>query len=178
MKRFILTGTPGSGKTSVLCALENAGFPVVSEAATDVIFRERATGNPEPWRNPEFINQIVELQHLRQIESDSLPDGILIFDRSPVCTHALAKYLQFDLSDVLRKELARIVDDKVYEKRVFFLENLGFVTPTEARRITYEQSVIFEIVHRVSYEEYGFECVNIPAVSVQQRTELILESIC
>ncbi len=54
MKRFILTGTPGSGKTSVLCALENAGFPVVSEAATDVIFRERATGNPEPRVHHRF----------------------------------------------------------------------------------------------------------------------------
>ncbi|HEY6490385.1 MAG: AAA family ATPase [Terracidiphilus sp.] len=37
MKRFILTGMPGSGKTALLRQLELEGFGVVEEAATDVI---------------------------------------------------------------------------------------------------------------------------------------------
>ena len=37
MRRFILTGTPGSGKTAIIRQLELDGFSVVEEAATDVI---------------------------------------------------------------------------------------------------------------------------------------------
>ena len=37
MKRYILTGTPGSGKTTILHKLKSQGFRVVEEAATDII---------------------------------------------------------------------------------------------------------------------------------------------
>ena len=37
MKRFILTGTPGAGKTAVVRQLELDGFSVVEEAATDIL---------------------------------------------------------------------------------------------------------------------------------------------
>ena len=44
MKRFILTGTPGAGKTAILRQLEIEGFGVVEEAATDVIALWQARG--------------------------------------------------------------------------------------------------------------------------------------
>jgi predicted ATPase len=37
MKRYILTGAPGAGKTAILRALERNGRVVIEEAATDVI---------------------------------------------------------------------------------------------------------------------------------------------
>ncbi len=49
MKRFIPTGTPGAGKTSIIRELEALGHHVVDEAATAVIAREQALGEPEPW---------------------------------------------------------------------------------------------------------------------------------
>ena len=37
MKRYILTGAPGCGKTSIIHALEMTGCSVVRESATDII---------------------------------------------------------------------------------------------------------------------------------------------
>jgi len=37
MKRFVLTGAPGAGKSVILRQLELDGFSVVEEAATDLI---------------------------------------------------------------------------------------------------------------------------------------------
>jgi len=48
MKRFIVTGAPGSGKTSILRILEQGGYAVVDEAATDVIAAEQAQGTDQP----------------------------------------------------------------------------------------------------------------------------------
>jgi predicted ATPase len=52
VKRFILTGAPGSGKTAILCQLELEGMGVVGEAATDVIALEQARGIASPGRSP------------------------------------------------------------------------------------------------------------------------------
>ena len=41
MRRFIITGAPGAGKTAIIRQLELDGFSVVEEAATDVIPRNR-----------------------------------------------------------------------------------------------------------------------------------------
>jgi predicted ATPase len=48
MKRFILTGAPGAGKTAIIRQLELDGFSVVEEAATDIIALEQTRGLAEP----------------------------------------------------------------------------------------------------------------------------------
>ena len=49
MRRFVLTGTPGSGKSSVIKELEKLGHTVIHEAATDLIRTEQAQGIEHPW---------------------------------------------------------------------------------------------------------------------------------
>ncbi len=68
MKRYVLTGAPGAGKTSILRLLRQRGYCVVGEAATDVISSEQKRGMAEPWRAGGFIEKIVELQRRRQQE--------------------------------------------------------------------------------------------------------------
>ncbi len=65
MKRYILTGTPGSGKTSILHELKRQDFRVVEEAATDIIAHKQKRGNLEPHVRPDFIDAIVRLQKHR-----------------------------------------------------------------------------------------------------------------
>jgi len=84
MKRYILTGTPGSGKTSILHELKSQGYCVVEEAATDVIARELRRGNLEPSSRPDFIDAIVCLQKHRQLEAVMGSGEIQWYDRSPV----------------------------------------------------------------------------------------------
>ena len=107
MKRFILTGTPGSGKTALLRQLEMDGFSVVEEAATDVIALSQARGFAAPWKSPSFIDAVVVLQRLREARSALEHVDVQVHDRSVVCTAALADYLGFPYSDLLKGELER-----------------------------------------------------------------------
>lgn len=173
MKRFILTGAPGTGKTTIIRQLERDGFGVVEEAATDVIALEQVLGNPEPWSHPSFIDSVAELQRQRQMRASRQPDEIQFHDRSAVCTATLAIYLGYGISATLSRELERIRTEMIYQQRVFFVRNLGFVTPTEARRISFEETLRFERVHEKTYRDFGFELVSIEPGSLTDRVAAI-----
>ena|SRR5437870_2255622 len=173
VRRFVLTGAPGAGKTAIIRQLELDGFSVVEEAATDVIALAQARGISSPWEDPSFIDTIVGLQRQRQHRASCQPDGLQFHDRSVVCTAALAAYLGHSTSDVLWRELQRITVAAIYEKRVFFVQNLGFITPSEARRISFQEAVRFERIHEETYRNLGFELVYIRPGSLSDRVAAI-----
>jgi predicted ATPase len=199
---YVLTGAPGSGKTAVLRLLEARGHLVVEEAATDVIALEQALGTDEPWTDPGFIDKIVTLQRQRQQRATTgtgatpppeaaaaaaaeiaaaaqiavEPRALLFFDRSPVCTLALSRYLGFGVSRLLSAEIDRVLRERIYQPEVFFVRNRGVVEPTAARRISFAESLAFERLHEEVYRDLGFTLIDVPAGPVHQRADLVLRS--
>lgn len=169
MKRYIVTGAPGAGKTAIIRQLETEGFSVVEEAATDVIALQQAKGISEPWTSPDFIDAVVSLQQTRERRAAAVADLVQFHDRSVVCTAALAEYLRFPMPQSLLHELQRLQTRGVFQRKVLFLRNLGFITPTEARRITYEETLRFEQIHKETYRALGFEITFIDPGSVSDR---------
>lgn len=173
MKRFILTGMPGSGKTAILRQLELEGYSVVEEAATDVIALEQARGYAEPWMDASFIDKVAQLQKERQKRASCQTEDLQFHDRSAVCTVALARYLGYPVSAQLQSELDRIRCERIYEPQVFFVRNLGFVTASAARRVSFKEALHFERIHEGTYQEFGFEIVSIQPGNVQERVAAI-----
>jgi len=173
MRRFIITGAPGAGKTAIVRRLELDGFSVVAEAATDVIAAAQAQGTVQPWTDPSFIDAVAGLQRDRQIRTPCQPDEVQFHDRCVVCTAALSIYLGYPVSPFLASELERIKKEAVFQDRVFFIRNLGFITPTEARRINFEETVRFEKIHEETYRHFGFELMSIEPTSVLERVGMI-----
>jgi predicted ATPase len=127
MRRFIITGAPGAGKTAII----------------------------------------------RQLE----PVEVQFYDRCVVCTAALAAYLGYPFSPFLASELERVKKEAIYENRVFLIRNLGFITHTEARRISFEETVRFEKIHEEVYRDFGFELVSVEPGSLLERVSLIRAAI-
>jgi predicted ATPase len=177
MRRFVITGAPGAGKTAIIRQLELDGFSIVEEAATDVIAAAHAQGTAEPWRHASFIDAIASLQRDRQIRASHQLDEIQFHDRCVVCTAALALYLGYPVSPFLAGELDRIKKEAVYQTRVFFIRNLGFITPTEARRISFEETLRFEKIHEDVYRELGFELVSVAPGTLADRVHMIKDFV-
>jgi predicted ATPase len=131
----------------------------------------------QPWTHRSFIDAIASLQRDRQIRASYQPDEIQFHDRCAVCTAALAVYLGHPYTPFLAGELERVKKDAIYQRRVFFIRNLGFVTPTEARRISFEETVRFEKIHEEIYRDFDFELVSIEPGSLAERVGIIKAAI-
>jgi predicted ATPase len=176
MPAYILTGAPGAGKTAILRLLEISGYAVVEEAATDVIALGNALGHEEPWQDHDFIDKVITLQRQRQDSALAASGATIFFDRSPVCTLALSRYLGFATSCLLAGEVGRVVTEGTYETTVFFIRNQGFVQATAARRISFEDSLVFERLHEQTYRDLGFQLVEVPAGPLTDRVALIRQT--
>ena len=177
MPRFILTGAPGAGKTALLRLIEREGFGVVEEAATDVIALRFALGQPAPWQEPGFVEAIVALQRQRELGRIVAPGEVVFFDRSPVCTLASSRYSGLEPAAEVTAEVERVLRLRVFEPAVFFVENLGSIEKTAARRISFADSLRFERVHRETYRELGFELSPVPAGGVRERADQVLAAV-
>jgi predicted ATPase len=177
MPWYVLTGAPGSGKTAMLRQLEQDGFAVVEEAATDVIALAEALGEAEPWASPGFADRIVGLQRRREQAAAHHGQQTVFFDRSPVCTLALSRFLGHPVSPLLAAEVDRAVAEQRYGEAVFFVRSQGFVTPTAARRISLTDAAAFEKVHEETYRELGFRLVDVAAGTLADRVGLVERAV-
>ena len=175
MRRYIFTGAPGAGKTALLGVLSDHGYQVVPEAATDVIALQQANGVLQPWTDADFLTDILQLQMVRQSCDRTAP--VVLFDRSPVCTLALARYLGHPIPSDLTREVERLIADRIYERDVFLVRPLGFIEPTAARRITYEDALAFEAVHESTYQGLGFSLVEVLPDPVPIRAAKVVAAI-
>lgn len=176
VRRFVLTGAPGSGKTSILDALGRRGWAVVGEAATAVIAQQQAAGLAEPWTRIGFCDDIVALQ--RQRQQALVANAVQVFDRSPLCTLALARFLGHPETPALMAEVERVVVHEIYDRRVLLVRPLGFITATAARRMSYTDALAFETVHEEVYREHGFTVIDVAAADLPVRVgfvEAVLE---
>jgi predicted ATPase len=160
IKRYVLTGAPGAGKTTIANALRRRGHAVVPEAATDVV-----TGGGE---GDGFVDAVLALQLARERAATA---PVQVLDRSPLCTLALARYLGVPPSAAL---LAAAGDAAHrYQSTVLLVQPLGFITPTAVRRISYADSLRFAAIHEDVYREYGFTLAEVPPAPVAERVALV-----
>jgi predicted ATPase len=160
IRRYVLTGAPGAGKTTLAVALRGRGHVVVPEAATDVIARG--------GEGDGFVDAVLAVQLARERAATA---PVQVLDRSPLCTLALARYLGLPPSAALLAAAAAAADR--YQPGVFLVQPLGFVTATAARRISYADSLRFAAIHEDVYREYGFTLVEVPAAPIAERVALV-----
>jgi len=168
---YIITGGPGAGKTTLLEELSRYEVLCVPEVARQII-REQMDqgGRAVPW---DDAVQYKELMLQRSIEDYLQTDTEMpvFFDRGIPDALAYARLIG-DISP------AALADEYRYNRLVFILPPWEEIYATDnERKQTFEEAI--DVFRRLE-EEYmscGYEVVEVPCISVEERALFVLDRI-
>ncbi len=93
---YILTGPPGSGKTSILAELSKRGFPIIEEPARRVLEQQRLIDGEGVYdKNPFLFKELMLSRMLYDYESAPKYD-LVFFDRGLPDLIAYSKCFNLD----------------------------------------------------------------------------------
>jgi predicted ATPase len=170
--KIVITGGGGSGKSSLIEYFIAQGFCAIREAAREQIrISLEQHSNALPWDDILAFSQKVQAQML--LDYQKYPDSeFCFFDR---CLLDVLSYLKLDNYPPYPELLADIQNYK-YFKTVFILPPWQEIfTKDEERTEDFEETVrAFDRIKN-TYQEYGYEPVEIPPGTIEQRALFILD---
>lgn len=167
-KRIILTGAPGTGKTTVINLLRNRGFICIDEPAREIIAEQRAVGGLGVWERDTRL--FIELLLSRSIKNYSLASGELtIFDRGiPDCiAYAELAGLSLPHGVAATKQYR-------YEDVVIFPPWEDIYCTDDERTMTFKAARQFHEVLMKVYEKFGYRVWEVGSGSVEERAAWVL----
>lgn len=174
----VVTGGPGSGKSTLIDALEQAGFARTEEAGRAVIQDQVAIGGPAlPWEDRELFAELMLGWELRSHRAASaLPPGPgpVFFDRG---VPDLVGYLRLEglpVPDHVREAARRFR----YDRRVFVAPPWPEIyAPDAERRQDVDVAERTYDAMRTAYPECGYDLVELPRAPVAERVAFVREHL-
>ncbi|WP_110673931.1 AAA family ATPase [Salinicola sp. RZ23] len=167
---FVITGGPGGGKTTLLNALQERGYRIAPEAARRIIRARLAQGLP-PRPDPVAFARDILASDMEQHRAAQAHEGVTFFDRG-----VLDAMYMLDMAHAMtRQEATDLVQRFPYHNTVFLLPPWEDIYGTDAERDqSFEDAVqVFEGMSRW-YAEWGYQTVEVPRVSVEERVAFVL----
>lgn len=169
--RYILSGGPGTGKTTTLRVLESRGLTCCSDVARGIIQSRLQAGlspRPDP---PEFALSLLQAS-IHQYDKAINHGSPMFFDFSIVESLMMMKECEL-LTD---SEVEDQLRTRPYNHTVFFFPpwEAIFIQDSE-RDQTFHDSVRISNNIRDGYASLGFTLVTLPLSSPEERANLIIE---
>lgn len=175
-QRFhVITGGPGSGKTSLIDALARAGHARTVEAGRAIIQDQLAIDGPAlPWRDPAAFAELMLSWELRSYRMAEAMAGPVFFDRGVT---DLLGYLTL-VGRPVPAHIARAAERFRYNRRVFIAPPWPAIYTQDAeRKQTPEEAARTCEALVTAYTKGGYELVHLPLVSVEARVRFVLNEI-
>ena len=167
----VITGAPCSGKTAVIHMLEQRGYQVIHEVARAYIDNELMRGKtlPEIKADEWAFERHILMEKIR-IESTLKKDEIIFFARAEPDSIDYFKLNRLDSGEPFQKSA------EVRYQNVFLFERLRFLT--DPVRSENEQTArrLGRLIEE-SYQSLGYELIQVPLLSVEERTQFVLERL-
>ena len=171
---YIISGGPGSGKTSIINELKSRGYNCFGEAARSVIEQQQQLNSEiHPLSDVYAFTELVVGQMKLNLQQAS-SKGLCFFDRGLPDS---AGYLMAG-NNVVPEYLDREIKLAPYNKKVFITPFWKEIYKTdEVRFESPEEAMLIENFLIQAYQDYGFSVVKIPFLPVEERVNFIISEL-
>jgi predicted ATPase len=172
---YIISGGPGSGKSSIIEALKDHGFLTVDEVGRQIIQEQiRIDGDALHWKDQIKFRDLMLSRSIYTFEQVTEKKRPVFFDRGIPELIGYCHLIKTNVPNYLRNatQLFR------YNQKVFVTPPWEEIYQNDPeRRQTWQEAI--DTYHNVidSYDESGYQLVEIPKVTLTERVDFILRYI-
>jgi predicted ATPase len=170
---IIITGGPGSGKSSILESLSKLGYTVIGETAR-LIIRERLQRGLSPRPSPEeFAQQIFDIDFKNYTDNIHTVQPVF-FDRSFLDSAAMI----VEANKAQTTSVTEILDTYRFGKNVFIAPPWKEIYKNDSERDqSYSDAVdVYEKLHKW-YALNDYTLIEIPKLNIDGRIRFILSTL-
>ncbi|MFZ0733215.1 MAG: AAA family ATPase [Candidatus Sulfotelmatobacter sp.] len=171
---FVITGGPGSGKSTLIDALEGRGYTRTIEAGRGVIQDQVAIGgNALPWRDPSSFAELMLCWEMRSYQVAQRTSGPVFFDRAVPDVIGYLRLMNLPVPAHLRKaaEILR------YSRKVFIAPPWPEIFAQDReRKQDFDEAIRTYEAMVVTYSEFGYELIELPRSPVEERVVFVVSA--
>lgn len=174
-KKIVITGGPGTGKTSIINELLNRNFVCIEEISRQVTLDAQKNGIDQLFLTEPllFSDLLLEGRKKQFFEANNLSSSLTFLDRGIPDVVAYMDYLGTEYP----KRFIDACNNHIYD-HVFILSPWQEIYVSDNERYeNFGQAV--EIHHKLvdTYTNYGYKLHDVPFGSVKKRTDFILNIV-
>jgi len=174
-KRIVITGGPGSGKTTLIEHLEIEGHTVMHEISRTVIKAAQKEGIEQLFlEDPMLFSEKLLEGRLKQFEeASSMEEPIIFYDRGMPDVTAYMDYIGSSYADSFDQPCVEFKYDTVFLLPPWE----GIYLQDDERYESFDQAVlIYQFLLR-GYQKYGYNIIEVPTGTIDERVHFILQHL-
>jgi predicted ATPase len=172
---FVVTGGPGSGKSSLIDALRQSGYARSVEAGRGIIQDQTAIGGCAlPWVDPTLFAEMMLCWEMRSYQMAEQQSGKVFFDRGVPDVLGYLRLLNLPVPEHMQKA----ANTFRYHRRVFIAPPWPEIfRQDDERKQSFDEAVRTYDAMVATYTACGYDLIEIPRVRLEERVHFVLRSV-
>ncbi|WP_027136650.1 AAA family ATPase [Gaetbulibacter saemankumensis] len=174
-KKVVITGGPGSGKSTLINELLKRGYHCLEEISRQVTLDAKKQGIDQLFLSqPLLFSELLLKGRLEQFESiNKLQNTITFFDRG---IHDVLAYMDY-IGDTYPDHFKHTCQNTQYDA-VYILKPWKAIYKQDNERYeTFDQALKIHNSLLSTYQNYNYRLIDVPFDSVENRANFILKTI-
>ncbi|MFX0557157.1 AAA family ATPase [Maribacter sp. CXY002] len=178
-KKIVITGAPGTGKTSIIKSLENTGFYCYHEIIRTMTMEAKKTSDKEHFLNnpidfvddsKSFNKQLLTARLNQFLDGSKQSIETIFYDRGMPDVLAYMDYFKQPYDVQFKKPC----EDYKYDAIILLPPWEAIYIQDDERLETYQQSVELHDHLFDTYTSFGYDVIDVPIGPVTDRMDFIL----
>jgi predicted ATPase len=168
-KRYVISGAPGSGKTTLINAFKMDDVFCFEEVSRSIIAEAQQSGKAQPFlTDPLLFSNLLLSKRIDQFNHPKQA-AFHLYDRGIHDVIAYLEEINAKYPDEFDKKACKYIYDKV-----FLLPPWEDIYKQDAERYeTYQHAVKIHEHLKAVYQKFSMSIVDVPKISVEQRIEFV-----